>query len=139
MMRASFNPQYAQELRDLAAGDGRVRVHTSDFFPEEDFQVYLNSADVVVIPFSEVLTSGSTIAALGFGKPVVLPARGCLPELIDDSMGILFDPDREGALQEAMREIRGRDLEAAGRAARACAESLDWERIADRHASLYRG
>ena len=35
MMRASFNPQYAQELRDLAAGDARVRVHTSDFFREE--------------------------------------------------------------------------------------------------------
>ena len=139
MMRASFNPEYARELGDLAGGDARVRVHTSDFFPESDFQIYLNSADVVVFPFSEVLTSGSTIAALGFGKAVILPARGCLPELIDDSMGILFDPDAADALPQALCAIRERDVEAAGRAARARAESLDWEEIAERHAAIYAG
>ena len=68
----------------------------------------------------------------------MLPARGCLPELIDPSMGILFDPEDPGALPQAMREIRGRDLPAAGRAARARAESLGWEAIAARHAALYR-
>lgn len=139
MMRSSFNTDYADELRNLAGNDPRVNVHTSDFFPENEFQFFLNSADVVVIPFSEVLTSGSTIAALGFGKPVILPARGCLPELIDETMGILFDPDTNNSLPTAMQEIRTRDIKAAGRAARACAESLNWENIANRHAAIYKG
>ena len=138
MMRSAFNADYARELSEMAAGDPRIHVHESDLFPEVDFQIYLNSADVAVTPFAEVLTSGSTIAALGFGLPVILPARGCLPELIDPSMGILFDPEDPGALPQAMREIRGRDLPAAGRAARARAESLGGEASAARHAALYR-
>jgi glycosyltransferase involved in cell wall biosynthesis len=108
------------------------------FFPNEDFQIYLNAADVVVLPFSQVLTSGSAIAALSFGKPVIVPALGCLPELVDDSMGILYDPKDTGALSKALLDIRRCDLDRAGCAAFARAKSLDWQRIASRVAEVYR-
>ena len=140
MMRNAFDPAYGQQLIDRAgAGNSRVHVWTSDFFAVDEFQLYLNCADVVVLPFSEVLTSGSAITALGFGRPLILPALGCLPELIDDTMGITYDPAEPGALRQAMERIRQCDLAAAGAAARARAESLDWNRIASRVVAAYRG
>ena len=140
MMRPSAaNAEYWDDLMALADRDERVRVFTSSFFPNEDFQIYLNAADVAVLPFSEVLTSGSAIAALSFGKPVVLPGLGCLPELIDETMGILYDVGDAHGLEQALVEVRKRDLKAAGRAALERARSLDWDDIASRVAALYRG
>ena len=106
MMRQSFNPRYADELSVLAERDGRIRVFTSPYFANADFQVYINSADVAVLPFSEVLTSGSAITALSFGLPVVLPRLGCLPELIDERMGLLYDVEDKNGLGKALLEIR---------------------------------
>ncbi len=137
MLRSSFNPEYTADLKRQAAADDRVIVFTDPYFPEVDFQIYLNAADVVVLPFAEVLTSGSAITALSFGTPVILPRRGCLPELIDGSMGILFDPDDDGGLERALSQIRRLDLEAAGRAAYRRALDFGWEDIAQRIAQIY--
>lgn len=137
MMRHSSNPGYAEHLRMQAKRDERVHMFSSDYFPESDFQFYLNSADIVVLPFSEVLTSGSAIAALSFGKPVIVPKIGCLPELIDDTMGLLYDPKHARGLEDALIEIRKRDLLAAGHAALQRARELDWDDIAFRLAKVY--
>ncbi len=139
MSRVTFNVEYAEELQQLAAADERVRLFSSPYFANEEFQVYLNAADVASLPFSEVLTSGSAITALGFGKPMILPKLGCLPELIDEEIGVLYDANDNQGLDRALVEIRQMDLSAAERAARARAESLDWAGIAARIAAVYRG
>ena len=139
MMRRAFNTEYADEVTAHAGKDGRIGVHTSPFFGNEEFQIYLNACDVTVFPFSHVLTSGSAIAALSFGKPVIAPRLGCLPELLDDTMGILYDPKDEKGLDNALIKTRSIDLEAAGSAAHNRALSLDWDDIAARVAELYRG
>ena len=139
MTRWGLNPAYGEEVERMAGRDERVRIFTSSFFENDEFQVYLNAADVVVLPFVDVLTSGTAITAMSFGKPVILPRLGCLPELADDTMGLLYDPNRPKALGQALRAIRGRDLKAAGRAALTRARSLDWDGIAARTAEVYRG
>lgn len=137
MMRNAFDPEYGQRLI-ARTDDERVHVWTSAFFDVDEFQLYLNSADVVVLPFAEVLTSGSAITALGFARPVILPALGCMSELIDERAGILYDPTEDGALSAALRAIRQRDLSAAGAAARNRAEALDWDGIAAQVVAAYR-
>ena len=137
MLRTASDPAYGRKLTARAADDSRVRVWTSDYFGIDEFQLYLNSADVVVLPFSEVLTSGSAITALGFGRPLIVPALGCLPELVDEAVGITYDPTSRKGLKKAMESIRQRDLAVAGAAARARAESLDWGGIATRIAATY--
>jgi len=139
MLRNASDPAYGRELAARGADDSRVRVWTSNYFGVDEFQLYLNSADVVVLPFSEVLTSGSAITALGFGCPLIVPALGCLPELVDEEVGIAYDPVAPGALPQAMEAIRERDLVGVGAAARARAESLDWDGIATRIAAAYLG
>lgn len=137
MMRNSFNPRYGEEIVEKSGLHDRVMAHTSEYFPESAFQTFLNAADVGVFPFSQVMTSGSTIQALGFGLPVVVPDLGCLRELVGDGVGVLYDAKDPDGLTGALDEIRRRDVAEMGRAARVRAESLDWSSIADTTARIY--
>ncbi len=139
MMRRSFNVEYADEVSDLAERDARIRVFTDPYFPESEFQYFLNAGDVAVFPFSEVLTSGSVITALSFGLPVIVPALGCLPELVREAGGLLYDPAGRESLAGALQRARSSDLREMGRSAFETARSLDWAGIAERHAAIYRG
>ena len=130
---------YSAEVAEKAKGaDPRVHVHPSKFFANEEFQVYLNAADVAVLPFLDVLTSGSAITAMGFGRPVIAPSIGCLPELVDDGTGLIYDPARPDALAGAMHDIRKRDLQSMGRAAYRRVEALSWDSIAPLTLEAYR-
>ena len=139
MMKQKVDMAYGKTLLGLAEGSSRIRIATSLFFPNEVFQDYVNAADVAVFPFHQVLTSGSVIAALSFGRPVIGPRLGCLPELVGDKVGILYDSEDAEGLEKALRKIREKDTGKMGRAARKLAESLDWDGIARQTAALYRG
>jgi beta-1,4-mannosyltransferase len=117
--------------------DARILVHPSRFFANEEFQLFFNAADVGVFPFVDVLTSGSTITALSFGLPVIVPAVGCLPELVDAEVGIVYDQQQPGALQAAMHTIRQRDQKELGRRAYERAKGLDWQSIAHQTLAAY--
>lgn len=138
MMRKAFDVAYAEEVEGLAQKDDRIKVFTSEYFPEADFQIYINAADVTVFPFAEVLTSGSAITALSFGKPVVMPRLGCLPELIDDRMGVLYDAKSNDGLGKALADVRDLDISEANRATMARAVELNWKDIAAKLAVVYR-
>jgi glycosyltransferase involved in cell wall biosynthesis len=125
-------------LAAAAAADRRIVLalrHVAD----DELQVWLRAADAVVLPFRDILTSGSAILALSFGRPVVAPALGCLPETVPPTAGVLYDPDLPDALAQAMRQALDGDLAAMGAAARARAEELAWGPIAAATAALYRG
>ena len=106
------SPGLIAQLGTAAAGDPRIQIHASRFFEPDEFQYYMNAADVVVLPFSAVLTSGSAIQALGFGKPLIVPRLGCLPELITGGCGLLYDPHAPGGLATALKEARTLNLDA---------------------------
>lgn len=57
---------------------------------EKELQYYFNAADITVLPFKKIMTSGSVLLSLTFMKPVITFASGVLPELIDEKTGILF-------------------------------------------------
>jgi beta-1,4-mannosyltransferase len=63
-----------------AAGDHRIRLRL-EFVPTSEVQVVLVAADLVVLPYLDVLNSGAAILALSFGRPVLAPALGSLPDL----------------------------------------------------------
>jgi len=127
-----------RQLEKLAAEDRRI-VLQLDRLSEEELSRTLRAADAVVLPFRDILTSGSAILALSHGRPVIAPARGCLPGTLPTEATFLYDPDADGALAGAMRRALGADLAAMGRRARAYAETIHWGPIAERTAALYRG
>lgn len=114
------------------------RVHTDfRFVPDDEIQRFMNAADAVVLPYRDISTSGSAILAMSFGKALVVPRLGCLPELLDEEGAVLYDPDRPGALERALERATERDLEAMGRHNRAAVAEYDWEHIARRTRETY--
>lgn len=139
LMAAKVYDHYSETLVERARqDDARIVIRTERFFANEDFQLYLNAADVVVLPFLNILTSGSAITAMSFGRPVIVPRAGCLPELVDDSMAFLYDPQQSDELKAAMVDAQTHDLVAAGRAAYRRATSLSWDSIARLTLEAYR-
>lgn len=78
------------------------------FIENDDLQLYFKTADVIVLPYTEILTSGSAVMAMSFGRPVVAPKAGVLPDLVYGRSGVLYDPSARDGLSQAMREIRAR-------------------------------
>ena len=70
----------AQDVREAAAGASRIQLHLT-FIPKERVQVYFRAASGVVLPYAEILNSGSAMLALSFDRPVVVPEKGALGEL----------------------------------------------------------
>lgn len=77
------NPN-SQELADkiatLAFQDSRVHLKF-EFVGAKDVSAYLGAADLVVLPYREVLNSGTALLALSCNRPVLVPDRGSMGEL----------------------------------------------------------
>jgi len=102
--------------------------------PDENIQIFFKAADIVILPFTDILTSGSAILALSFGKAIILPNTGCLPELINDKTGFLFD-NHEGllkAMKDAVNTPKEILLEMNKQALNA-AKRLSWDNIASKY------
>jgi glycosyltransferase involved in cell wall biosynthesis len=52
----------------------------------------------VVLPFKDILTSGSMMLALSFGKPIIVPDLGHIREVLDEKGNIVYDPLNNDAL-----------------------------------------
>lgn len=126
----------AREITSLAGGDPRIRT-ALEFLPDAELSVYLSAADIAVFPYLDVLTSGAAITALSFGLPVIAPRIGCLPEVVTDGAGILYDPLSEG-LDAAIRQCFQSNLALMQEAARARARELSWGEMVRRTAEVYR-
>ena len=67
-------------IEHIAAGDNRVRLRL-EHIPDADAAAYIRAADLVVLPFREILNSGSAILALALDRPILVPAKGAMTEL----------------------------------------------------------
>lgn len=119
------NPSYADTLAALATGDPRIRLEPR-FVPSDELQRYFNAADVVVLPYRQITTSGAALLAFSFGVPVVAPAIGAFPELLAEERGALYQP---GELAAALRRIRTGNWGAARPSIIEWVRQFDWTEI----------
>jgi len=131
-------PEYLDRLRAIGGGAPRVVLRTFPRAPSEEITRVLEAADVITLPFTATMTSGTVILALSWSRPVVAPALGCLPMTVAPGGGILYDPSAPGALPGALEEARRLDLPAAGRAAFEGVRRFDWDTIARATLEAYR-
>ena len=96
------DPGYEAAIRAaIDRSPKRIILHAG-FIPDEKLQVYLLAANVVVAPYRDVLTSGTAMLALSFGRPVIAPKIGFLKDAIVDGCGVLYDPVAPDGLTAAM-------------------------------------
>lgn len=109
------------------------------FVADDNVQVYMNACDIVVLPYRDILTSGSTVLAMSFSRPCIVPNRGCIGEMLDDSGAFLYDPDvKEGLLQAMNHAVQERSsLPEMGQHNRQLAEQWSWNRVAKMTLEVY--
>jgi len=83
----------------------RWRLH-AEFIADEDIQHYVLAGDALVLPYAEILTSGSAMLGLSFGRPVVAPNAGGLRDMVDESCGLLYEANHTDGLLAALEKIR---------------------------------
>jgi glycosyltransferase involved in cell wall biosynthesis len=123
-----------RELRELAAADLRVRL-VDGAVPDDEVQVLLRAADLVVAPFADILNSASVMLALSFDRPVLAPALGSLPgvaDVVGASWLRLYRPPLAAAALAAALE----DLPDDG--SRPDLTNFEWARIAEGTEAFYR-
>lgn len=74
------NVKHRREIEKAAGEDGRVRLDLRRI-PRDEVSLLFASADLVVLPFRNIMHSGSAMLALSCNCPVLVPAQGALPEL----------------------------------------------------------
>jgi glycosyltransferase involved in cell wall biosynthesis len=70
----------SREVEDAAEGDPRV-VLRLEFVPMVEAERYFRAADLIVLPYREILNSGSALLGLSFDRPVHLPPGDTTEEL----------------------------------------------------------
>jgi len=94
----------------------------------EQVALWMNAADVVVLPSRNEGCPNVVLEALCCGTPVVAARVGGVPDLLDDSCGVLCRPEDPGALATALGEALGRRWDRT--AIRRRVEGMSWEKNA---------
>jgi len=107
--------------------------------PNTEMPGLLASADVAVIPSLMEATSIAGLEAMSCELPVAASRVGGLPEIIDDKVGILFEPANPDSLADAVSALLAMpDRHRLGiRARQRVVESWSLERLAKRHLEIY--
>lgn len=134
----AVDPAFAELLRREAEADPRI-ILKLERVPDEEIQIFMNAADAVVLPYREILTSGAVVLAMSFGRACVAPRIGCIPDLLDKKGAILYDPDHERGLADALEavEAKRQSLAQMGEHNLAIARTWGWDRVAADTARLY--
>lgn len=127
------DPGLRSRLRALAQGGGSRVALRLEHVPEQEVSQVLGAADVVVLPFRQVTTSGSVMLALSHGKPLIVPAHAGLDN-VPDRAAVRYDGTTT-SLAAALAELSRADdatLTAMSAAASAYSASTTWREIAIR-------
>jgi glycosyltransferase involved in cell wall biosynthesis len=124
-----------RQITDSARANPKV-ISNFNPVPDADIQLYMNAADVVVLPHQTALNSGALLLAYSFARPVVAARTGCLAGMVDETTGVPLDwADGPLALQNAMLAARALGPE-HGEAAYARASEVHYLEIGERFAAL---
>jgi glycosyltransferase involved in cell wall biosynthesis len=72
-----------RDLQRRAGTDPRIQLSVRAI-PHADVCRYFRAADLVVLPFLDVLNSGSALLSLSFNRPVLVPQLGAMSELAEE-------------------------------------------------------
>ncbi len=117
--------KYKARIERLVAQQPPMRVRMeARFIDNDEIQNYVVAGDAFVLPYTDILTSGSAMLGLSFGIPVITPNIGSMKDVITKQSGLLYDPTVANGLLQAMQQIRQRQFSTA--TIMAHARSFDW-------------
>ncbi len=127
-------PEFGEQLTAMTSATPNVHLkmaHLSD----HEFQSRIVAANLVVVPYLEILNSGTALYALSCGRPCLLPAIGSMTELasqVGPGWIQLFEPPFElSHLERAVEWSRQNRPQAPD------LTNFDWNLLAKAHVAAY--
>jgi len=130
------NSEIKTEILRFCQIDNRIMTFLQ-YIPDDEIQIFMNAADVAVLPFTDILTSGSVLLAMSFGKAIIVPGIGCVSETLDDRGGILYDLKIADGLLNSMRKALSCNLSDMGHYNFLEVKKFDWMDIAKLTLQVY--
>jgi beta-1,4-mannosyltransferase len=131
------------ELKELAraatAEGARVEIHPGQV-PDEDMQIYFNASDIIALPYRDApMNPGGLLLAMSFGRCVVAPRKGSIPETACPEGYFGYDEADPEGLPSAINEALSQDdLQDRGRTTLEHARvHHDWREFGKLYRKLY--
>lgn len=109
------------------------------YIPDSEVQIYMKASDFIVLPFANIITSGSVILAMSFGKAVITPKKGCISELLSNQDELLLDENgnivKNIADKLSVATEMGSDK--IGKMNRKKIQAFTWENVASKTTLIY--
>jgi beta-1,4-mannosyltransferase len=131
-----FDSSFGAAVKEAAGEDSRIQFHLR-FIEDEELQVFLNAADVLVFPYTRSLTSGSLILAMSFSKAVIASDHSTIREVLPPEGGLVYATDGLEGLVGALNEIQTKDVVSMGEKNLKRASAYDWQSIAKTTVKIY--
>jgi len=132
-----FLPLSRRELRYWRLRyDPRIDIHEG-WIPDEEVQLYLRAADVLIIPREGVLNSGNVALGFTFGRPVVGPDEGVIGEVLTKTGNPVYEPGNAEALAEAIGRVKDFQKQIGEQNKSYASKKMNWEKVASHHLDLY--
>jgi glycosyltransferase involved in cell wall biosynthesis len=99
------------------------------YVPDEEVHKLFDAADVVVVPRMNSLASGVPSVAMTFGKLVIAPDFGVMPDFLAGTDNLLYKMGDPDSLRKAIEKASTLDLGPIGKNNRKVADGWSWEGI----------
>ncbi|HEY2471997.1 MAG TPA: glycosyltransferase family 4 protein [Terracidiphilus sp.] len=107
------NEEYLATIRQIAAAElqaEKVLLHAR-FIADDEMEVYLKAADVLVLPYNEIFQSGVLFLGYSFGLPVIATDVGSFrEEIVDGETGYVCRPGDAADLARTIETYFASDL-----------------------------
>jgi alpha-1,6-mannosyltransferase len=99
---------------------------------------WLASADALVHAGTKETFGLVALEAMACGRPVIAARAGAIPEFVDESVGMLAEPNSPDSMAEAIAALYERDIEAIGATARARVQRrFTWNKAFQAQTAVY--
>lgn len=126
----------AREVHAAQEGDDRIRTDLR-FIEEEEISRLLAASDLVALPYTAIMHSGTALLALSFDRPVLMPDRGAMSEL-QERVGSEWMRTYTGEFTQEVLTDAVTWAETEARSARAPLDELAWPTLARQTEDLFR-
>lgn len=107
-----------------------IRFHLQPI-PSDEIQIFFNAADAVVLGHTRGLNSGVAVLGMSFGKAVIGPDLGCVPDVLGQGRNLVYANGDYAELVDKLIAARRLAPESVADDNRAAAANWKWEDIAD--------
>lgn len=127
---------YEKELRQLINNAYNV-ILIPEFIVDEKIHLFLSAATVAVLPYKNILNSGSLLLAMSYALPIIAPKLGSIPEMLQKANWLLYDSDNEDGLLQSLKNSSRISLSNLSDLTKSACDNLSWELIGKNTSIIY--